>query len=127
MPSSRIPGHLTEPRVRGRFTQGLDLSRAGQSRLSGRGPRSRGTGLTVLELAPHQYERIRSYVGVKQCAVPIIYFAAVEHQPIGHRGKGLASLTRGGRTGRHEDAHPVFPWILQKHGVRKVAQPLRGN
>jgi hypothetical protein len=34
----------------------------------------------VLELVLHQYERIRSHVGVKQCAVPVISFAAVEHQ-----------------------------------------------
>jgi hypothetical protein len=38
----------------------------------------------------HHYERIRSHVGVKQCAVPVISFTAVENQPIGHRGKRLA-------------------------------------
>ena len=43
----------------------------------------------MLELVLHQYERIRSHVGVKQCAVPVISFAAVEHQPIGHRGERL--------------------------------------
>src|SRR5580700_6606310 len=58
--------------------------------LSGGRPRSRGTGLAVLELVLHQYERIRGHVGVKQCAVPVISFAAVENQPIGHRGKRFA-------------------------------------
>src|SRR5208283_5331561 len=59
------------------------------SRLSGGGPRSRRTALTVLELALQQYERIGSHVGVEQCAVPVVSFAAVEHQPIAHRGKRL--------------------------------------
>jgi DNA topoisomerase III len=44
----------------------------------------------VLELVLHQYQRIRSHVGVKQRAVPVISFAAVQRQPIGHRGKRLA-------------------------------------
>jgi hypothetical protein len=35
------------------------------------------------------YERIGSHVGVKQCAVPVVSFAAVEHQTIAHRGKRL--------------------------------------
>ena len=43
----------------------------------------------MLELALHQDERIGRHVGVKQCAVPIVSFAAVEHQPIAHRGKRL--------------------------------------
>jgi hypothetical protein len=38
----------------------------------------------MLEWALQQYERIRSHIGVKQCAVPVISFAAVEHQPIAH-------------------------------------------
>src|SRR5271166_2921904 len=54
------------------------------------GPRSWCTALTVLELALQQYERIGSHVGVKQCAVPVVSFAAVERQPIAHRGKRLA-------------------------------------
>jgi hypothetical protein len=41
------------------------------------------------ELALHQYESIRCHVGVKQCTVGVISFAAVEHQPIAHRGKRL--------------------------------------
>ena len=45
--------------------------------------------LTVLELALQQYERIGSHVGVEQCAVPVISFAAVKHQPIAHRGERL--------------------------------------
>ena len=56
---------------------------------SGRGPYSRRTGLTVLELVLHQHERIGSHVGVEQCAVPVVPLAAVEHQPIAHRGKRL--------------------------------------
>src|SRR5271166_5644815 len=60
------------------------------SRLSGEGPRSRRAGLTVLELALQQYERIGSHVGVQQRAVPVVSFAAVEHQPIAHRGERLA-------------------------------------
>src|SRR5271166_7097211 len=52
------------------------------SRLSGEGPRSRRAGLTVLELALQQYERIGSHVGVQQRAVPVVSFAAVKHQPI---------------------------------------------
>jgi hypothetical protein len=59
------------------------------SRLSARGPRSRRTALTVLELALQQHERIGSHVGVKQCAVPVVSFAAVKHQPVAHRGKRL--------------------------------------
>ncbi len=45
--------------------------------LSGRGPRSRCTDLTVLELALQQYECIGSHVGVKQGTVPVVSFAAV--------------------------------------------------
>jgi hypothetical protein len=41
----------------------------------------------VLELALQQYERIGSHVGVEQRAVPVVSFAAVEHQPIGRRGE----------------------------------------
>ena len=41
----------------------------------------------MLEFVLQQYERISSHVGVKQCAVPVVPFAAVEHQPIAHRGK----------------------------------------
>src|SRR5271166_3648769 len=59
------------------------------SRLSGGGPRSRRTGLTVLELALEQYERIGGHVGVQQRAVPVVSFAAVERQPIAHRGERL--------------------------------------
>ena len=44
----------------------------------------------MLELVLHQYERIGSHVGVKQRAVPVVPFAAVEHQPIAHRSKRLA-------------------------------------
>jgi hypothetical protein len=33
----------------------------------------------MLELVLHQYERIGSHVGVKQCTVPVVSFAAVEH------------------------------------------------
>ncbi len=50
---------------------------------------SRCTALTVLELALQQYERIGSHVGVQQCAVPVVSFAAVKHQPIAHRGERL--------------------------------------
>jgi hypothetical protein len=53
------------------------------------GPRSWCTALTVLELALQQYERIGSHVGVEQCAVPVVSFAAVKHQPIAHRGERL--------------------------------------
>src|SRR5271165_4506915 len=59
-------------------------------RILGGGPRSRHSALTVLELALQQYERIGSHIGVKQCAVPVVSFAAVEHQPIAHRGQRLA-------------------------------------
>src|SRR5271166_3338991 len=55
------------------------------------GPRSWCTALTVLELALQQYERIGSHVGVEQCAVPVVSFAAVKHQPIAHRGERLDS------------------------------------
>ena len=48
-------------------------------RLSGGSPRSRRTALTMLELVLHQYERIGGHVGVKQCAVPVVPFAAVKH------------------------------------------------
>ena len=44
----------------------------------------------MLELVLQQYEGIGSHVGVKQRAVPIISFAAVEHQPIAHRGQRLS-------------------------------------
>jgi hypothetical protein len=44
----------------------------------------------MLELVLYQHERICCHVGVKQCTVPVISFAAVEHQPIAHRGKRLA-------------------------------------
>ena len=43
----------------------------------------------MLELVLQQYERIGSHVGVKQCAVPVVPFAAVKHQPIAHRGERL--------------------------------------
>jgi hypothetical protein len=33
----------------------------------------------VLELALQQYERIGSQMGIKQRAVPVVSFAAVEH------------------------------------------------
>src|SRR6516165_10019419 len=59
------------------------------SRLSGRGPGSWGAALTVLELALEQDERIGRHVGVQQRAVPVVSFAAVERQPIAHRGKRL--------------------------------------
>ena len=57
--------------------------------LSGGGPRSRRTALTMLEWALQQYERIGSHVSVKQCAVAIVSFTAVKHQPIAHRRKRL--------------------------------------
>jgi hypothetical protein len=38
----------------------------------------------MLEYALQQYERIGSHVGVKQCAVPVVSFTAVKHQPIAH-------------------------------------------
>jgi hypothetical protein len=57
-------------------------------------------GLTVLELALQQYERIGSHVGVKQGAVPVVSFATVKHQPIAHRGKRL--------TGAWEKLGPLF-------------------
>src|SRR5271165_4710251 len=53
------------------------------------GLRSWCTALTVLELALQQYERIGSRVGVEECAVPVVSFAAVKHQPIAHRGERL--------------------------------------
>jgi hypothetical protein len=43
----------------------------------------------VLELTLHQDERVGRHVGVKQGAVAIIPFAAVEDQPIAHRGQRL--------------------------------------
>jgi SRSO17 transposase len=46
----------------------------------------------VLVLVLHQYERICSHVGVKQCAAPIISFAAIEHQPMGEKKYNLANL-----------------------------------
>jgi hypothetical protein len=45
----------------------------------------------MLEYALQQYERVGSHVGVKQCAMPVVSFTAVEQQPIAHLVKRLTS------------------------------------
>ena len=48
----------------------------------------------MLELVLHQYERIRSHVSVKQCAVPVVPFAAVKHQPIAETRPEVVALAK---------------------------------
>ena len=41
----------------------------------------------MLESTLQQYERVGSHVGVKQCAVAVVSFTAVQHQSIAHRSQ----------------------------------------
>ena len=79
--------------------------------------------LTVLELVFKQYERIGSHVGVEQCAVPVVPFAAVEHQPIAHGGKRLT----GAREKLHEQDLRANVAPLRRRRSRPTRSPWPGD
>jgi hypothetical protein len=79
----------------------------------------RPVDLTVLESVLHQYERISSHIGVKQCAVPVISFAAVERsksratEPMLSRHSNWVLQLKISRTRR-----PRAVWSMGFCGVR---------
>jgi hypothetical protein len=73
----------------------------------------------VLELALQQYERIGSHMGVKQRAVPVVSFAAVEHQPRRRRRAGRNRRGNSASTSRRSEAASIRTRFgNRRHGLR---------